>query len=146
MTCPRSHSQLKGGAGARPYPPDCGHTVWPSHKTRPPGQPGPASEWALVLPSLCMREPWPLHLTALTSTGECWEPLGPRSRLSRKARSCYRPAGGGGRALCEFLPPLHLLLASPLVPLSLLVSCPFPLPSSKAVSVWGRLLSVDIGI
>ena len=56
------------------------------------------------------------------------------------------PGWGGGRALCEFLPPPCLLLAPALVPLSLLGSCPFPLPSSKAVRVWGRLLSVDIGI
>lgn len=32
--------------------------------------------------------------------------------------------------------PAHLLLASPLVPLSLLVSCPFPLPTSR-LSVFG---------
>lgn len=39
-----------------------------------------------------------------------------------------------------------LLLLSPLASLPLLISCPFPFPSSKAVSIWGRLCSIDIGI
>lgn len=33
--------------------------------------------------------------------------------------------------------PAHLCFPSPLVSLPLLISCPFPFPSSQAVGVWG---------